>query len=84
MLLGNLRSDSDISIQQAIDELYIHHLLSRRYQAAYEEDTKSPDFRLYRAENEFPDDVLEPTFRFVARHNETGIRMDWEPSFPNQ
>jgi hypothetical protein len=36
------------------------------------------------AENEFPDDVLEPTFRFVARRNGTGIRMDWEPSFPNQ
>ena len=48
MLLGNLRSNSDISIQQAIDELYVHHLLSDSYQATYEEDASSPDFRLYR------------------------------------
>jgi hypothetical protein len=49
MLLGNLRSDNDIGIQQAIDELYVHHLLSDSYQATYEEDARSPDFRLYRA-----------------------------------
>jgi hypothetical protein len=49
MLLGNLRGDSDIGIQQATDELYVHHLLSRTYEARYEEDASSPDFRLYRA-----------------------------------
>jgi hypothetical protein len=49
MLLGNLRSDSDIGIQTATDELYTHHLLSSSYQARYEEDTSSPDFRLYRS-----------------------------------
>jgi hypothetical protein len=49
MLLGNLRGDSDIGIQQATDELYVHHLLSRTYEARYEEDASSPDFRLYRS-----------------------------------
>lgn len=49
MLLGNLRGDSDIGVQQAMDELYAHHLLSRSYQARYEEDASSPDFRLYRS-----------------------------------
>ena len=49
MLLGNLRGDSDIGIQQATDELYVHQLLSRAYQARYEEDASSPDFRLYRS-----------------------------------
>jgi hypothetical protein len=49
MLLGNLRGDSDIGIQQATDELYVHHLLSETYDARYEEDASSPDFRLYRA-----------------------------------
>src|SRR6266487_6086240 len=49
MLLGNLRSDSEIGIQTATDELYMHHLLSSSYQARYEEDTSSPDFRLYRS-----------------------------------
>jgi hypothetical protein len=49
MLLGNLRGGSDIGIQQATDELYVHHLLSSSYQAQYEEDAGSPDFRLYRS-----------------------------------
>lgn len=49
MLLGNLQSDSEIGIQQATDELYVHHLLSSSYQARYEEDASSPDFRLYRS-----------------------------------
>jgi hypothetical protein len=49
MLLGNLQSDSEVGIQQATDELYVHHLLSRSYQARYEEDANSPDFRLYRS-----------------------------------
>jgi hypothetical protein len=49
MLLGNLRGDSDIGIHQATDELYVHHLLSRTYEARYEEDASSQDFRLYRA-----------------------------------
>jgi hypothetical protein len=49
MLLGNLRGASDIGIEQATDELYVHHLLSKSYQAQYEEDASSPDFRLYRS-----------------------------------
>jgi hypothetical protein len=49
MLLGNLQGDSEIGILQAIDELYVHHLLSRPYQARYEEDASSPDFRLYQS-----------------------------------
>jgi hypothetical protein len=49
MLLGNLQSDSDIGIQIATDELYTHHLLSSSYEARYEEDAGSPDFRLYRS-----------------------------------
>jgi hypothetical protein len=49
MLLGNLQSDSDIGLQQATDELYVHHLLSSSYEARYEEDARSPDFRLYRS-----------------------------------
>jgi hypothetical protein len=49
MLLGNLQGDSEIGIQQAMDELYVHHLLSRSCQARYEEDASSPDFRLYRS-----------------------------------
>jgi hypothetical protein len=49
MLLGNLQGDSDIGIQQAMDELYVHHLLSTSYHARYEEDVSSPDFRLYRS-----------------------------------
>jgi hypothetical protein len=48
-LLGNLQGDSDIGIQQATDELYVYHLLSRSYQARYEEDASSPDFRMYRS-----------------------------------
>jgi hypothetical protein len=36
MLLGNLRGDSDIGIQQATGELYVHRLLSRTYKARYE------------------------------------------------
>jgi hypothetical protein len=49
MLLGNLQGDSDIGIQQAMDELYVYHLLARSHQARYEEDASSPDFRLYRS-----------------------------------
>lgn len=36
------------------------------------------------AERTFPDDVLATTFRFVARRNDSGIRIEWEPTFPNQ
>jgi hypothetical protein len=36
------------------------------------------------AKQPFPDDVLAPAFRFVARHDDSSIRMEWEPSFPNQ
>jgi hypothetical protein len=50
MLLGNLRGDSDIGIQQATDELYVHHLLAGTYEARYEEDASSPDFRLYQGD----------------------------------
>jgi hypothetical protein len=50
MLLGNLRGDSDIGIQQATDELYVHHLLAGTYEARYEEDASSPDFRLYQGQ----------------------------------
>jgi hypothetical protein len=49
MLLGNLQGDSDIGIEQATDELYVHHLLFRSHQVRYEEDANSPDFRLYRS-----------------------------------
>lgn len=49
MLLSRLQGDSDIVIHQATDELYVHHLLSSSYQTRYEEDTGSPDFRLYRS-----------------------------------
>jgi hypothetical protein len=33
MLLGNLQGDSEIGMQQAMDELYVHHCLARSYQA---------------------------------------------------
>jgi hypothetical protein len=49
MLLSRLQGDSDIVIHQATDELYVHHLLSSSYQTRYEEDARSPDFRLYRS-----------------------------------
>jgi hypothetical protein len=48
VLLGNLQGNSDIGIQTATDELYVHHLFSGSCQARYEEDSSSPDFRLYR------------------------------------
>jgi hypothetical protein len=48
-LLGNLRGDSEIGLQQAMDELYAYHLLSNSYQVRYEEDASGPDFRLYRS-----------------------------------
>jgi hypothetical protein len=49
MVLSRLRSDKDAEILQAVDELYVHHLLSRSCQPRYEEDQTSPDFRLYRS-----------------------------------
>jgi hypothetical protein len=50
MVLSRLQGDDEIGILQALDELYVHHLLSASpYEARYEEDATSPDFRLYRS-----------------------------------
>jgi len=49
MVSSRLRSDKDTEILQAVDELYVHHLLSQPCQPRYEEDQTSPDFRLYRS-----------------------------------
>lgn len=49
MLLSRLQLADDAEVSQAWDELYTHHLLSQSCEARYEEDQKSPDFRLYRS-----------------------------------
>lgn len=49
MVMSRLQSDNDSKILQAIDELYVHHLLSQSCEPRYEEDNTSPDFRLYRS-----------------------------------
>jgi hypothetical protein len=49
MVLSRLQGDGDAEILQAVDELYVHHLLSQSCQPRYEEDNTSPDFRLYRS-----------------------------------
>lgn len=48
MVLSRLQGEDDLGILQAVDELYVHNLLSKTGQARYEEDDHSPDFRLYR------------------------------------
>lgn len=48
MVLSRLQGDSDAGLLQAIDELYVHHLLSQSCDPRYEEDATSPDFRLYK------------------------------------
>ena len=79
MLLGNLQGDSDIGIEQATDELYVHHLLSRSYQARYEEDANSPDFRLYRS-SEYMAGIevltLFPESDFVSKVSRNGALVD--------
>jgi hypothetical protein len=50
MVLSRLRGDNNAGVYQALDELYVHHLLSRACEARYEEDETSPDFRLYQTE----------------------------------
>lgn len=47
VVLSRLRGDRDDEVLQAIDELYVHDLLARSCEPRYEEDEKSPDFRLY-------------------------------------
>lgn len=49
MVRGRLTGPDDTNFLQAVDELHVHSLLSRSYEVRYEEDQKSPDFRLYRA-----------------------------------
>jgi hypothetical protein len=48
MVLSRLREHKDVVVLQALDELYTHNLLSKSYEARYEDDERSPDFRLYR------------------------------------
>jgi hypothetical protein len=48
-LLSRLQSTDDLEIEQATDELFAHHLLPSSYEARYEEDETSPDFRLYQS-----------------------------------
>jgi hypothetical protein len=43
-----LRSEVDVDHHQALDELYVHHLLRQRYDdVRYEEGGTGPDFRVY-------------------------------------
>ena len=51
MVLSRLRGNDEIGAAQALDELYVHHLLSGYCEARYEEGEQSPDFRLYRSGN---------------------------------
>jgi len=52
-VLSRLRGDNNVGVLQAIDELYVHRLLSQSCEARYEEDDtnskRRPDFRLYRS-----------------------------------
>jgi hypothetical protein len=79
MLLGNLQGDSDIGIEQATDELYVHHLLSRSHLVRYEEDANSPDFRLYRS-SEYVAGIevltLFPERDFVSKVSRNGALVD--------
>jgi len=49
MVLSRLRNDAGEAILQAVDEIYVYHLLSQTCEVRYEEDEESPDFRLYAA-----------------------------------
>ena len=45
---ARLRSEVDVDHYQALDELFVHHLLLRRYRdIRYEEGGVGPDFRMY-------------------------------------
>ncbi|MBR7825784.1 hypothetical protein KDK95_05650 [Actinospica sp. MGRD01-02] len=47
-LAKRLRSSDGVAHFGALDELYVHHLLRRRFDdVRYEEDGKGPDFRVY-------------------------------------
>jgi hypothetical protein len=47
-MINDLRSEDDRRFFSALDELFVHDLLVRRYRVGYEEgDTTKPDFRLY-------------------------------------
>jgi hypothetical protein len=45
MLLSRLQGDGDMEIQQAIDELYVHHLLAESYDVRYEKGEHRALFR---------------------------------------
>ncbi|MGW1344693.1 hypothetical protein ACWCOV_26875 [Kribbella sp. NPDC002412] len=47
--LGRLRSVKDFDHFSALDELFVHDLLSRQLDTVYEENGEGPDFRLYRS-----------------------------------
>lgn len=49
MVRSRLLGADDTNFLQAVDELHAHHLLSESYEVRYEEDGRSPDFRLYRS-----------------------------------
>ena len=49
MLLSRLLGTDDTNFLQAIDELHVHHLLSRSYEVRYEEGNGAPDFSIYRS-----------------------------------
>lgn len=43
-----LRSSRDVDHEQAVDELFVHHLITHPYRTiTYEEDSAGPDFRVY-------------------------------------
>jgi hypothetical protein len=47
-LATNLRSEVDVTHNQALDELYVHHLLRQQFDdVRYEEGGTGPDFRVY-------------------------------------
>ncbi|MEU9782167.1 hypothetical protein AB0H92_14545 [Streptomyces phaeochromogenes] len=74
MVLSRLRGEDDREILQAVDERYAHNLLSRTCDVKYEEDGRSPDFRLYRT-SEYVADVelltlfMEKEFSSEASRN---------------
>src|SRR5689334_11988523 len=49
MVLSRLRGETNEAILQALDELYVGHLLRLACEITYEEDASSPDFRAYRS-----------------------------------
>src|SRR3954447_22370654 len=50
MVASRLSSGSDDALLQALDELYVFHLLSSTCEVRYEEGEGSPDYRVYRSD----------------------------------